>query len=614
MDSNVSADYSVIALNPDTGEADMTQFGGKGSFADEHIKGARSFHHIGDTLYVTSFDSHAIVAIDLKTGKLDTTKFGGKGYLENAYIQGPRDIQAIGNTLYIASFDNDRLVAIDAKTGELDKTKFGGEGYSKNLDLIGPTSVQVIGGILYVTSADDNRPLVAVDPITGSLVTTPFDVVEDGLSQEDQGLLDAMMALSHGSYQDGLGSSVDFGSLSEIIGKNAKSEIPNVSIKKPITSASPTPGPKPQPKPEPKPSAKPVGSGRYETWGYERLDGQPVEVGYEVLPVTGSLPANPPAAKAMEILETYEDINAQALKAVGNCQTAGDLVRCLATLEQMTLIYLRFFKSVSEETTLEQAAASAGDLTGGRALAKLCLSLKKEFMQEAGLVEGQPYDAAAPISDTLQQMLKYLDGEKTSKLITSPAETTEAQAPAKLLAMTRGEYREYERRKHLKEVNAQDYTDKHGTQKPSAAIVGCSAQELINILHQKGLRNLPTLEGGTKSYLDVEVQAPNGSQAFKMPYSYASNTAGQVHPLPAVYIALAYAKGQAIHQNSQYFPAGNLKIYANENRAVVSLPLGVHSAKITFTMGPIQEKGGIRVGYTDSGSSYAPGSVIRLNA
>jgi hypothetical protein len=77
---------------------------------------------------------------------------------------------------------------------------------------------------------------------------------------------------------------------------------------------------------------------------------------------------------------------------------------------------------------------------------------------------------------------------------------------------------------------------------------------------------------------------------------------------------MAFAKGQLIHNQSNLFDPENAKIFSNEKLAVISLKLGVHSARIQFSLAPVPEGGRVVVNYTDSGASYAPGSDIRIKA
>ncbi|MBI4430673.1 MAG: hypothetical protein HY587_03060, partial [Candidatus Omnitrophica bacterium] len=108
--------------------------------------------------------------------------------------------------------------------------------------------------------------------------------------------------------------------------------------------------------------------------------------------------------------------------------------------------------------------------------------------------------------------------------------------------------------------------------------------------------------------------AQENESSITINYLDARKNPDKEPPLPAHYVALAFAKGQLVHQNKNLFTPENALILSDERRAIVGMRLGAHSARIQFALLPVQEGGRVAVNYTDSGPSFAPGSDIRIKA
>lgn len=139
--------------------------------------------------------------------------------------------------------------------------------------------------------------------------------------------------------------------------------------------------------------------------------------------------------------------------------------------------------------------------------------------------------------------------------------------------------------------------------------------DLINIVHQKGVRNLLRLiisYGVQQRVLTVSQQSPEDATPYlaSVPYTDARKSPDNSVPLPLQHVALAFAQLER-NKDGRTFTADRANIYADDQRAGVRLKLGAHSARVQYSFQPSQEKGRIVVNYQDSYENHA-GSANRL--
>lgn len=145
-----------------------------------------------------------------------------------------------------------------------------------------------------------------------------------------------------------------------------------------------------------------------------------------------------------------------------------------------------------------------------------------------------------------------------------------------------------------------------------------SVNQMVNVLHQKGVRNLNILNnglGGQKRDVDIRVKSTQlGSEEKTVRVQFLdarSKPDGQL-PVPVRFIAEAFAKGQFQHGNEEYsLKATKAQIWADDEQAGIGIQLGVHSVRIQFSYKPLGQGGRVVVNYTDSGGAYDPGSGLR---
>ena len=312
---------------------------------------------------------------------------------------------------------------------------------------------------------------------------------------------------------------------------------------------------------------------------FDPSTGDVVQVNYQIGSLDSEKPApNPALQDLMRRFDLFENLNFEVLTLLNKPnKTIGDFHKLLFLLEQMTKLYLNLFKGQAMDTPLESIAAAPSELSGGRAIAQTYLRIKEELYQK--LKQLQPgQTSTAPLNEGLETMLQRFDGEKTTRLIG---------------------------------IGAERYNPD--------VIAGISFAELINIVHQKGVRNLTdsiSQTQGSKRTVSLQIGRENDDRTYVLPLIYfdaRSKPDAQV-PLPVQYAARAFAKGQAIHGNHHLFPPSKALVLSDEKRAIIGMKLGVHSARIQFALMPVQEGGRVVVNYTDSGASYAPGSNIRIAA
>ncbi len=283
--------------------------------------------------------------------------------------------------------------------------------------------------------------------------------------------------------------------------------------------------------------------------------------------------------RMMRQFDEFENANLEVLSLLNqNNRTVGGFHELLFSLEKMVKIYLELFKDQDPSTPLENIAAAPTDLAGGRAIAQIIIRIKQELNVLLKATSGGK--ASIDLLDSsLETIMQRFDGQKTATLIAKPAE-------------------------------------QYSTQE----LAGVSVAELINIIHQKGIRNLQSLASqgsGQKKTATVTISTSDTAQAsvdINVPYLDARQKASQEHPLPIQHLAQSFAQGDLIHQHTKLFPPSNSLILADEKRVVMGMSLGVHSARVQYALMPIQEGGKIVINYTDSGSGYVPGSSVRAQA
>jgi|GEM_PF-4506590 len=337
------------------------------------------------------------------------------------------------------------------------------------------------------------------------------------------------------------------------------------------------------------------------------------ETGYS-LPKPASIgKSNEAARKLMMDFESFEDLNAEVISLLmQQDKTVEDMRLLFSVMEKMVKAYLVLFKKQKPEMSIDAISKSSEDLAGGRAIAKLFLSVREEAEKALQVLQPAAKDSDR-IDPVLNSMLQGLDASVSGHLIITPAETTEAREPSRIKGVTYAEYRQYLQR-------VQSGVDESAARQ---VITGTSFHELINIIHQKGVRNLSTLfptdGSAAQGLVRIDQAGPGGAlaPALSVPFSYldARLAPDQDHPLPVRLAAAALAKGQLIHQSEQLFPVKSAVILSTETRALINLPLGLHSARIQLSLGPVQENGRLFINYTDNNSpAYAPGNNIRFDA
>lgn len=308
------------------------------------------------------------------------------------------------------------------------------------------------------------------------------------------------------------------------------------------------------------------------------------------------------AVRLMEAYAEFERLNAEVLQLLYRPdQKVKDLTALFQALESMMLSYLVLFKGFPEGGRLAEAASHSENLQGGRALAVLYFKIKE--VVESAVEELMPgADAEAFLHPSVQAMLKLLDETVSGRMIMNPAEALEAQNPASLTAFSLTQYRSYE-------LDLQK-----GGQIQTARLNnwGITFHELIRIVHQKGRRNLFNVPGNLNvRQLSIvrQLAAADKFQNFRYNYVDARKNPDTLHPLPVRMVTYALAKrGQ-----SSLFESTKAQILATESEAIVTLPLGLHSARVHFSLTPVQETGRVAVTYTDN-EGYEPGSGIRIDA
>ncbi|MFA5088527.1 MAG: PEP/pyruvate-binding domain-containing protein [Candidatus Omnitrophota bacterium] len=305
----------------------------------------------------------------------------------------------------------------------------------------------------------------------------------------------------------------------------------------------------------------------------------------------------------MADIDKFEQRNVDVLMLLKKeNMTVGDLFQMLNEFREMIKLYLMLFKGFHH--TLEEAAANSTDLSGGRTIAQVFLRLEKAYKEA---VEGKLTTDSVHGIAISQEVLEKLVGQgRASQLF---AKAQQGKRPISLGDALGGAF-DGQKTGQLIQWPAE------GPHFMSA-MEGISFAELINIVHQKGARNFDAVFSHIKGKAqEYQVNITDGSQerVVKINYYDSRTNPTTKPPLPIRYIAEAFAKGQLVHGQMDLFDPQSARIVVNETRATIVMRLGVHSARIQFTLRPGQEGGLVTVHYQDSGSAYDPGSTRRLQA
>lgn len=332
-------------------------------------------------------------------------------------------------------------------------------------------------------------------------------------------------------------------------------------------------------------SSSTQGTGFYEEEGQE-LDpesGQMVNTKYEFsIPRRQQVLSNPEAQRAAKGYKDFEALNVEVLR-LWNVQnkTIADLNLLLKKMEEMVQLYLKLFKGGSDSEPVENAAQNPRLMGGGREMAEIFVSLKRKIEREKNHYHPGA-DIRAGIHPTIETLLRGYDEDRASSMIVTYSERYTAE------------------------------------QKQNVTFA-----ELINIVHQKGRRNildLITSYNVPKSKIVVKVSktgvAGLSPQEIRLEIPYMDireNPQGKPDFLLMTQLAKAFAKGQLAHKNYERSPLENIVVFLDDQGLTLSITLGVHSVRVLYTPKLIQEGGAILVDYQDSGGDYTIGSRNRVS-
>jgi len=182
---------------------------------------------------------------------------------------------------------------------------------------------------------------------------------------------------------------------------------------------------------------------------------------------------NPHMAGILDKYHQFEYLNKQVLTLLNKPNlTISDFDQTIAKMRAMVLLYLQFFKSFPVNQSVEEAAGFPSDLAGGRAIAQIFLRLEGQLR---GMVaEANPNaTGGAPLSERVVNELRRFDDKKSAILISKPAENFNQQQMDSI-----------------------------------------SFGDLINIVHQKGRRNFPSVLHnikGQESTLQITLTSSSGN-------------------------------------------------------------------------------------------------------
>jgi len=244
---------------------------------------------------------------------------------------------------------------------------------------------------------------------------------------------------------------------------------------------------------------------------------------YDVEVPTGEkVEANPEAQELMQKFDRFESLNYEVLPLLNKInKSVGDFHKLLAKMRQMLNMYEHLFKGQPPDQPLENVE----DKAGGKQVAQIFIRIEKELKEALGNAApgAKPTDA---LPQSVEALIQRFDGDKTASLIGTGAES------------------------YSKEQ-----------------MDGVSFAELVNIVHQKGVRNLSdassSVKGGRRtlnvkirrlSLQTVSEQAPPTGKTFPLP--------GYVYDDDGLLIPEDMAKAEASFEHPQGIDADifNLKI------------------------------------------------------
>ncbi len=323
--------------------------------------------------------------------------------------------------------------------------------------------------------------------------------------------------------------------------------------------------------------------------------GRVIPVEYAFVPMVDTPTANPEAQRVMAMYRDFEKLNSEVLQKLGKPnKSPEDILALLDTMQLMVLSYEVLFKGQPPGKSLDSIAKESSDLQGGRSIAKLFLNIRHEVEGAMDSLRSLPGKAHA-IQPSIEAMMQLFDSKKSSRLTVAPAEGYETR---------------------VRSINLGDYIAFIGSGTPISD-EAVSFAELINIVHQKGVRNLGGVmpSGGSQRVSTCMVSSADSRTQVNVKYLDARQKPQQEHSIAVLAVTQAFSLNQLRHKNSRFFDPSNALVMADENTALIGLKLGLHSAAIHFSLLPVQEEGRILVSYMDNIEKiYEPGNSTRFRS
>ncbi len=296
-------------------------------------------------------------------------------------------------------------------------------------------------------------------------------------------------------------------------------------------------------------------------------------VTYNLKRSTAALPnADARVSNALKGFNDFEDVNYEILKLMFKTSlTLNDMDQLLAMLRNMIERYLALYQA---------AAAAKPDSfefiqEAMQSFEKMQQKIKSEINKLPPAEK--PVKESDPLPPAISEMLRKLDKNLTKEIITIPPK------------------------------------DPY----PANKLEKVGFHEMVNIVHQKAIRNLQYLiesYGVQKQQIEVKIrkEGEHAGSGIELNYMDARPKPDSSIPLPLQHVAWAFAKGQRVHKHSNLFNPSRAEIFADDQQAGIRMKLGVHSARIQYAFQSIRERGRIVVNYQDSYENHQ-GSEARLN-
>lgn len=284
-------------------------------------------------------------------------------------------------------------------------------------------------------------------------------------------------------------------------------------------------------------------------------------VAYKMKHGDSQIPAGDPrVAKAFSDFDEFEDINYEVLKLMSKSDLAlADWKQLRILLTNMVEAYQKLYKQASDASpsTFELVAQPPAILE------RILKDVEDEIKKVPSAT--RPVKSTDPLPKSVTDLIRKIDPALTQEII--------GVAPG----------RSYKEDK-LRQIGF---------------------HELINVVHQKGIRNLLHLilsfnVGSRKLDVTQRGSEDPADLSIGLKYIDAREKPDANIPLPMQHVAMAFAKGQRVHEHQNLFSPASANIYADEQQAGIRMRLGVHSARVQYAYQPTQEKGRIVVNYQDS--------------